>query len=143
MRSTFRNYYHASTVKIKDFNINKGGLHLGGRYSALEAAARKVRELHSNDKKVAKIYLHSVLVDDSRLQETFDHGSGDAWQHSIDEWQKVGLPGARYKNEFEPDCRHSIVVCDKSVVKQIVKIEEISLDDAEDILEELENGYYF
>jgi len=139
MRSSFRNYYHAGLSPITKFNINKGGLHMGGRYSALEAAARKVREMHSDEKKTAKIYLHSVSVDESEItNETWDAGSNAFWDVLIQEWQKVGLKGARYKNEFEPDFRKSIILCCTTPIKEISKIEVLTLDQAEGILEDME-----
>lgn len=144
MNKSHHNYYHAGLSRIEKFNINKGGLHMGGRYSALEAAARKVREMDYEDKKEALIYLHSVSVDTSMItEETFDHGSTDHWEHSIKEWQKVGIHGAKYRNEFEPDMRKSIVLCSTQPIKSILKVEVLTLDEAEDILEDMEDYYSF
>lgn len=136
-----RKYYHAGLSKIEKFNINKGGLHLGGRYSALEAAARKVREMPTEVKESAKIYLHSVLVDDSTFSEVFDCGHNDLWETYVQSWLKVGIRGMKYKNEFEPDIRKSIILCCTSPIKEISKIEVLTLDEAEDILETLEHYY--
>lgn len=144
MSESFRNYYHAGLSPITKFNINKGGLHMGGRYSALEAAARKVREMYQEDKKTAKIYLHSVLVDDSLItQETFDHGSADGWDQVITAWNRFGLKGARYRNEFEPDIRKSLILCCTTPIKEISGIKVLTLDEAESILERMEEHYSY
>lgn len=136
-----KKYYHAGLAKIEKFNINKGGLHLGGRYSALEAAARKVREMPTEVKKSAKIYLHSVLVDDSTFSEVFDCGHNDLWETYLQSWLKVGIKGMKYKNEFEPDIRKSIILCCTSPIKEISKVDILTLDEAEDILETLDHYY--
>lgn len=136
-----KKYYHAGLVKIEKFNINKGGLHLGGRYSALEAAARKVREMPTEVKESAKIYLHSVLVDDSTFSEVFDCGHNDLWETYLQSWLKVGIKGMKYKNEFEPDIRKSIILCCTSPIKEISKVDVLTLDEAEDILETLDHYY--
>lgn len=143
MSKSFRNYYHAGLSPITKFNINKGGLHMGGRYSALEAAARKVREMHQDDKKTAKIYLHSVLVDDSSFYEGFDCGSNDLWEAYIQSWLKVGIQGMRYKNLFEPDLRKSIILCCTTPIKEISGIKVLTLDEAESILERMEEQYSY
>lgn len=144
MSKTYRNYYHAGLSRIESFNINKGGLHMGGKFSALEAAARKIREMHYDDKKDALIYLHSVSVDTSMLtEETFDHGSAEMWEHSIKEWQRVGIHGAKYRNEFEPDMRPSIILADTAPIVRISGVEVLTLDQAEGILEDMEDYYSF
>lgn len=137
-------YYHASLVHIKQFHINYGGLHLGGHYSALEAAARKVRDMGSSQRKAAQIYLHSVLVDNSLItQETFDHGSAEGWEQAITAWKRFGLLGAHYTNEFEPDVRKSLILCCTSPIKSISSVQALTLDQAEIILEEIEDHYSF
>lgn len=136
-----KKYYHAGLAKIEKFNINKGGLHLGGRYSALEAAARKVREMPTEVKKSAKIYLHSVLVDDSTFSEVFDCGHNDLWETYLQSWLRVGIKGMKYKNEFEPDIRKSIILCCTTPIKEIYKVDILTLDEAEDILETLDHYY--
>lgn len=143
MSNTSRNYYHAGLSKIEKFNINKGGLHMGGRYSALEAAARKIREMHYEDKKEARIYLHSVSVEDSRFAEVFDCGSNDLWEAYIQSWLKVGIEGMKYNNQFEPDMRKSIVLCSTNPIKEISRVEVLTLDEAERILEDMEQYYSF
>ena len=139
MSKMSRNYYHAGLSQIETFKINKGGLHMGGRYSALEAAARKIREMHSDEKKDARIYLHSVLVDDSRLDhDVWDCGGNELWEAQIREWQKVGLMGAKYTNRFEPDMRKSIILCSTDPIQKISRVEVLTLDEAERILEDME-----
>lgn len=127
--------YHASTVPISSFYIPYGGLHLGGMYSALEAALRKLR----SDKNVHNdevVYLHRVQVDLGRIVLMDDLGGDEEWRGVF----STEYDSVQYVNSYEPDVVHSYMVWDTSRV-QVIDVDPIHMDDAEDTINELLERY--
>lgn len=133
--------YHCSTVKIEDFYIPYGGLHMGGIHSALEAALRKIRAYDGAD--VLDVYVHRLEVDTGRSEYCDDMGSCDGWRLVMDSAKRDGFDSIEYKNVFEPDVVNSFVLWDTSRVK-ILSVDVMSQDEAEDKLNEFleENNVY-
>lgn len=133
--------YHCSTVKIEDFYIPYGGLHMGGIHSALEAALRKIRAYDGAD--VLDVYVHRLEVDTGRSEYCDDMGSCDGWRLVMDSAKSAGFDSIEYKNVFEPDVVNSFVLWDTSRVK-ILSVDVMSQDEAEDKLNEFleENNVY-
>lgn len=130
--------YHASTVKIKDFYVPLGGIHVGGRFSALEAALRKVRS--SDDPNVSQVYVHLLEVDVGRSMDIEDMGGCDAWRCSMYIAQRDGFDSLEYKNNFEPDVTTSYVLWEPNRIK-VLKCYVLSQDEAEDVLNEFYEAY--
>lgn len=132
--------YHASTVKIEEFYIPYGGLHIGGRHSALEAALRKVRGYNGTD--VLEVFIHRLEVDTGRVMLYSDVGSDYNWRMAI---QCYGddCDSIEYYNKYEPDITNSYLIWDAMRVK-ILDVEVMSHDEAEDKLNEFyeENNLY-
>lgn len=122
--------YHASTVRIEKFYIPFGGLHLGGLYSSLEAALRKLRS-DSNANNDETVYLHRCEVDLGRIVSMDDLGSDDEWRAVF----STDYDSVKYVNKFEPDVQASYMLWDASRV-QIVDVDPIHMDDAEDMINE-------
>ena len=74
--------YHASTVEIDNFYIPYGGLHMGGKHSALEAALRKLRS-PLNVVDACTVYLHTLEVDVDNVLLCEDLGSDDECVHLL------------------------------------------------------------
>lgn len=130
--------YHASTVKIDDFYVPYGGLHVGGRHSALEAALRKVRSYDGPD--VLVIYLHRLDVDTGVSVEYDDMGDDEGWRKAMASCQREGYNSIEYKNSFEPDVVNSFVLWEPSRIK-ILDVDVISHDEAEEIINEFYEAY--
>lgn len=122
--------YHASTVKISEFYIPYGGLHLGGLYSSLEAALRKLR---SNDCPLYEetVYLHRVQVDLGRIACMDDLGGDQEWRDVF----STDYDSVQYVNKYEPDVEPSYMVWDASRVR-VLDVDPIHMDDAEDMINE-------
>lgn len=133
--------YHASTVMIKEFFVPYGGIHVGGLYSALEAALRKVRS-HDGDT-VPQVFIHRVQVDLGRSMSTTDMGGSDSWNCLMYVAQNNGCDSLEYWNKFEPDLVNSYVLWEPSRIK-VLDIKTMSQDEAEDMVNEFydENGFY-
>lgn len=126
--------YHASTVKIEQFYIPYGGLHLGGINSALEAALRKLRS-PLNVVNADMVYLHKCIVDLGRITRVNDLGGDEAWRTLIEECRCLDFNSVQYKNEFEPDSVDSFMIWDTTRIK-IISVDVIHIDDAEDMVNE-------
>lgn len=126
--------YHCSTVKIDNFYIPYGGLHFGGRYSALEAALRKLRS-PLNVVNADTVYLHTCEIDLGKMQYSDDLGGDESWRALIMECQTFGFDSVRYENAFEPDSVPSYMIWEPSRVR-ILEVDPIHMDDAEDMIDE-------
>lgn len=131
--------YHASPVKIENFYIPFGGLHLGGKNSALEAALRKLRS-PLNVVDANTVHLHTCEVNVSKVYYSDDLGSDDSWRELIEYCQANGYDAVQYKNEFEPDAVPSYMIWDVSIIR-IVEVDPMHMDDAEMILEDFYAEY--
>lgn len=89
--------YHASRSKIEDFNF-QDGCHFGSKFSAYEAALRKV------ESSCDIIYLHQVDFDSSSLRvfDWFDEGNSYNWAKAMHYADTLGFNCIQYKNLFEP-----------------------------------------
>lgn len=135
-----KTYYHAGLDSIKEFYIPFGGLHMGGKGSALEAALRKLRSQEDDAKLRGSIILHSVHVDDSNLLQGEDLGNALSWEKSWDnQLSPYGYFGWKYKNIFEPDTTDSICLFNLRCVGGIFSRIKLSLDEAELELERYES----
>ena len=132
--------YHASTVRIEEFYIPYGGLHVGGLHSALEAALRKVRSYDGND--VLEVFVHRLEVDTGRVMAYDDMGDDHGWRCTISCYGEE-CDSIEYINKFEPDVVNSFVIWDANRVK-ILDVDVMSHDEAEDKLNEFyeENNIY-
>lgn len=132
--------YHASTVKIQEFYIPYGGLHVGGLHSALEAALRKVRSYDGSDE--LEVFVHRLEVDTGRVMAYDDMGDDHGWRSAIVCYGKE-CDSIEYNNKFEPDVVNSFVLWDAKRVK-ILDVSIMSHDEAEDKLNEFyeENNLY-
>lgn len=126
--------YHASTVKIDQFYIPYGGLHIGGIHSALEAALRKLIS-PLNVVNADMVYLHKCSVDLGRIQYSKDLGGDDAWRTLIEECQRFGFESVEYKNEYEFDIQTSFMIWDTTRI-QLLDVDPIHRDEAEMIIED-------
>ncbi len=105
---------------------------MGGIGSALEAGLRKLRKEGNGN-----LFLHKVMLDDSKLIDINDLGDAHSWEKSweyLNNKNKLGCAGWRYTNNFEPDPKKSICIFDLIVIKQIVSCDILCLDEAEDKL---------
>lgn len=131
-------YYHAGLSRISKFYVPFGGLHMGGLGSALEAALRKRRKQSEGF-----IYLHSVVVEDSLTVEQDDLGDAHSWDLSWGRYSKTGIAGWNYVNLFEPDPKRSLCLFDLSVVREIRRVDVLTLDQAEENLIKYEEIFNF
>lgn len=131
--------YHASTVKIDNFYIPYGGLHMGGKHSALEAALRKLRS-PLNVVDADTVYLHTLEVDVDNVLLWTDMGSDDEWRGVIEYCELNGYDAVQYKNDYEPDTVPSYMIWDASKVR-IVEVDAMHMDDAEMIIEDFLDEY--
>ena len=123
--------YHASTLPIEKFYVPYGGLHLGGLYSSLECALRKLRS-HKNVNNAEMVYVHKCEVDLGRIVLMDDLGSDEAWRDVF----STEYDSVQYVNTYEPDYTPSYMVWDASRVT-IISCEPIHMDKAEDTIGEL------
>lgn len=132
--------YHASTVRITEFYVPYGGLHVGGLHSALEAALRKVRQFDGCEE--LQVFVHRVEVDTGRIMKHDDMGDDHGWWLSMNS-VKNECDCIEYQNKFEPDIVNSFVFWDASRIK-ILDVDVMSQDEAEDKLNEFyeENNLY-
>lgn len=126
--------YHSSTVRIREFYIPYGGLHVGGLYSSYEAALRKLRS-DKNTTDADTVYVHKCEVDLGLCTEVTDAGGDESWRFVIRECNVLGFDSVRYKNIFEPDLTDSYMIWDASRIK-ILECDPIHMDNAEEILNE-------
>lgn len=129
---SIRTYYHAGLSRIEKFYLPYGGLHMGGKGSALEAALRKLRK-----EPEGFVFLHEVLVDDEYVLPNDDLGDAHSWERSWDLMSSrlnFPLSGWEYKNLFEPDIRNSICLFRLEVIKSVKVSDIFTLDQAEDEL---------
>lgn len=122
--------YHASTVKISEFYIPYGGLHLGGLYSSLEAALRKLRS-DSCPLDEDTVYLHTVKVNLGRIAYMDDLGGDQEWRDVF----STDYDSVQYVNKYEPDVEPSYMVWDASRAT-VISVESIHMDKAEDMINE-------
>lgn len=127
--------YHASTVKITEFYIPYGGLHLGGIYSSLEAALRKLRS-DNCPLDEDTVYLHTVKVDLGRTVCMDDLGGDQEWRDVF----STEYDSIQYKNKYEPDIEPSYMVWDASRAK-VISVQSIHMDKAEDMINEFLEKY--
>lgn len=127
--------YHASTVKISEFYIPYGGLHLGGIYSSLEAALRKLRS-DSCPLDEDTVYLHTVKVNLGRTVCMDDLGGDQEWRDVF----STDYDSIKYVNKYEPDVEPSYMVWDASRVT-VLNVECIHMDKAEDMINEFIEQY--
>lgn len=117
-------------MKIDSFYIPYGGLHMGGMYSALEAALRKLRSDRNVDNNTT-VYLHKVHLKSCDVVPVDDMGD----DHS---WRELYTSGTGqvfvYENKYEPDVSKSYVIWDTSLV-QIIEVDVMHMDEAEEIIE--------
>ena len=125
--------YHASTVKIDSFYIPYGGLHLGGMYSALEAALRKLRSDRNVDNSTT-VYLHKVHLKVDTVLPVDDLGDDHSWRTMFSAVPD-DIQALEYVNKYEPDVSKSYVVWDTSLVK-IIEVDVMHMDEAEELIEE-------
>lgn len=130
--------YHASTVQIDEFFVPHGGIHTGGRHSALEAALRKVRGDNANED--IKIYVHRLDVELGRSVLLDDMGNCDSWRRMIIDCDREGYNSIEYSNVYEPDVCNSYMIWEPSRIK-VLSIEVLSQDAAEDIVNEFYETY--
>ena len=109
--------FHASPVRIKEFEIPYAGLHFGDLSSALQAVERKLDHSITDT-----FYLHEVVLDISNVEDVFD--SGDDWRDDLDgDTTKV----FSYTNKYEPSSSKSYVMFDTKFIKEVVKVSEESI----------------
>lgn len=130
--------YHASTVKIKDFYVPYGGIHMGGINSALEAALRKVRSYNGYDE--LQIYLHRLEVDLGRSVMIDDMGDCAAWRSMINSCKKEGYNSVEYNNIYEPDIVNSYMLWEPERIK-ILTVDSMYQDEAEDKINDFYEKY--
>lgn len=130
--------YHASTVKIDEFRIPYGGLHVGGLHSALEAALRKLRS-DKNVDDLQTVYVHKVHLNAPKTAYVEDLGDCQSWRKCIDS-QPEDINALEYMNRYEPDVVSSYVVWDTSVL-EIVSVDVMHMDEAEDIINSFHEEY--
>ena len=119
--------FHASPVRIKEFEIPYSGLHFGDLSAALQAVERK---LESSD--TDTFYLHEVLLEVSNAEDVFD--SGNDWRDDLDgDTSKV----FSYTNKYEPSIGKSYVMFDTKFIKKVVKVSQEPLNTYEDELNKL------
>ncbi|EON8121465.1 hypothetical protein HI213_RS24255 [Escherichia coli] len=131
--------YHASTVKIDNFYIPYGGLHMGGKHSALEAALRKLRS-PLNVVDACTVYLHTLEVDVDNVLLSEDLGSDDEWRSLIENCTAQGYDAVQYKNDYEPDNVPSFMIWDTSKIR-IIEVDAMHMDEAEMIIEDFLDEY--
>jgi|AGFS01.1.fsa_nt_gi hypothetical protein len=130
--------YHASTVKIKDFYVPYGGIHMGGIHSALEAALRKVRNYCGSGE--LEIYVHRLEVDLGRVVAMDDMGDCQAWRDTINSCTRDGYNSVEYKNLFEPDTCNSYMIWEPERI-EILSVEPMNQDEAEDIVNDFYDAF--
>lgn len=117
--------YHCSPDKIEEFNFDFG-VHFGGFFSALEAGYRKLCNIrHWEDVKQEIVYMHTCILDESKVYVCDDVGGFDAWNIEIERAIKLGYDVLKYKNKYEPDVQASYLVLNKNLI-QLVKIETLT-----------------
>lgn len=117
-------------MKIDSFYIPYGGLHMGGMYSALEAALRKLRSDRNVDNNTT-VYLHKVHLKSCDAVSVDDMGDDHSWR----ELYTSGIGQVFvYENKYEPDVSKSYVIWDTSLV-QIIEVDVMHMDEAEEIIE--------
>lgn len=117
-------------MKIDSFYIPYGGLHMGGMYSALEAALRKLRSDRNVDNNTT-VYLHKVHLKSCDAVPVDDMGDDHSWR----ELYTSGIGQVFvYENKYEPDVSKSYVIWDTSLV-QIIEVDVMHMDEAEEIIE--------
>lgn len=131
--------FHASTVKINEFYIPYGGLHLGGIHSAVECALRKLYEGKEKGFDIDTIHIHRCELVGTKLYESDDLGSDASWRrlNNVLKLQNEDFEIIKYINKYEPDVLPSYCVFDPKYVK-ILDHSTMHLDNAEDLL----NGIY-
>ena len=119
--------FHASPVRIKEFEIPYAGLHFGDLSAALQAVERKLEYSNTDT-----FYLHEVVLDISNVEDVFD--SGNDWRDDLDgDTSKV----FSYTNKYEPSSGKSYVMFDTKFIKKVVKVSKESLIAYEDELNKL------
>lgn len=126
--------YHASlsNIPFSDFTFDKG-VHLGGLNSALEAGLRKSEASGFKD-----IYLHTFNFNDDKDKCLLvdDVGCQEEWDKVIQEAKSQQYQIIKYKNKYEPDifqCYSYLFLTSSNL--QLQKVEKISYNKAEDMLE--------
>lgn len=107
--------YHASPVLFDEFAMQSGGLHFGGKHSALQAIERHILGNESDE-----FYLYTVELDTAACVESYDARDAISW-----DWERnaTGCDVLRYTNRYEQDISPSYAVFDLSKIK-IIKTEK-------------------
>lgn len=121
--------YHASRSKIEDFNF-QDGCHFGSKFSAYEAALRKV------ESSCDTIYLHQVVFDPSSLRifDWFDEGNSYNWSKTIHYVDSLGYNCIQYKNLFEPSAYPSYLMFGTDIKVLGITCQEMTGYQVEDCL---------
>lgn len=127
--------FHASTVKIEEFYIPYGGLHVGGYQSAIECALRKLYTARDNGNMIEHIHIHRCVLDDLISYDGYDAGNNIGWQKMFNRAlvENPNYNSIKYINEYEPDIMPSFCLFDTTNIK-ILDHSTMHMDIAEDIL---------
>lgn len=125
--------FHASTVKITNFHIPFGGLHLGGMHSALECALRKIYAAQDED--IDTVYIHRCFLTAHKLYEADDMGCSVSWKRLNQTLlsSDTDFDGIKYINKYEPDIVPSYCLFDPSLV-EILDCSTMNVNMVESIL---------
>lgn len=129
--------FHAGTVKIEEFYIPYGGLHVGGYQSAIRCALRKLYEERSNNNKIEHIHLHTCQLVDLIYYDGEDAGNNIGWQKMFNTalLENPNYNSIKYINKYEPDIMPSYSIFSTKNIK-ILDHSTIHMDVVEDILNE-------
>jgi hypothetical protein len=137
--------FHASTVKIEEFYVPFGGLHLGGMMSAVDCALLKLKQdrRHLRDLTLDSIYIHRCLIELGEEYEAKDQGSDSGWKKLYYQLlnDEVDYDYIRYINEYEPDVVPSYCFFETSKIK-ILDCTKMHMDVAEDYLRGIHADQY-
>lgn len=122
-----RTLFHASPVKIDEFDFSKG-VHFGAFHSALEAALRKV------DDPEDIIYIYKVKCKDFAYMKSLDVGCQEEWVKVLVQVKEDGFDVVGYSNRYEPGNSFSFIFTNDMYILET----ETSVISAEDAEEELQ-----
>jgi len=107
--------YHASPVRIDNFEVSEQGIHFGSLESAIEAICRKVDYGEV-------FFLHKVRLDISNYIETFDVGyNWRAWFQN----EPVEVEGYIYTNQYELSVKKSYVTWCPETINTVLITQEV------------------
>ncbi len=137
--------FHASTVKIDEFYVPYGGLHLGGMHSAVDCALEKLKQerRRTRDLEMDRIYIHRCVIEHGVEVEARDMGSDAGWKRLYYKLlnEDIEYDYIRYINEYEPDVVPSYCFFSTDKIK-IIDCTEMKMEDAGNFLRGIHDVQY-